>query len=131
MAFSVLLVVGALASPSEADADGRTIEQEVRRIQRESVDKTPVTPALNHALSALRRSERYLRRKNFRAAIAARRTAWAALELASRQLAYETAQRVRLRAYRSMAASINERRAARRALESALSQRARLGPREP
>lgn len=112
------------ARPATAQVTDAAIESRIRVLHRIAVDKDRIMPALNQALSALRRAASYEQHGKYQAALNAKRTAWAALELASRQTAYEAAQKMHKKAFRDMSAAENDATAARHALESALYQRA-------
>ncbi len=119
-----LVILFMAAHPAAAQGTDAAIESRIRDLHRMAVDKDRIIPALNQALSALRRAASYEQRGKYQAALNAKRTAWAALELASRQTAYEAAQKMHKKAYRDMSTAENDATAARQALESALYQRA-------
>ena len=131
----VLFLLGSSAATSQASVSTlqamTSLEAKIRELYKQSSDKAAVRPALDQALSALRRAQKYQSRGQLRLAESARGTAWAAVELASRQIAYEVAREAHQDAYRHMASAENEAATTRQTLRAALHQRAHVSTQEP
>lgn len=133
----IIVLCGLASSTATGQASASTLqsitslETQIRELYKQAGNKAAVRPALDQALSALRRSQRYHSQGRHQLAQGARSTAWAALELASRQIAYEAARQAHQEATRQLATEQNQAAAARQALQAALQQRAQVGAQQP